>query len=205
MEYFAGFGAHWPYLALFLTLLFSGTGAPIPEEVAVVAAGILSAQGILDPIVAFFVCLSGAVLGDCLIYYLGHHFGKSVLREHRLWTHFITPEREAQMEEVIRLHGLKVLFMARFLVGIRAGLYLAAGVLRVPFRRFVITDAISAAVVVGIFFAISYRYGDRFAGWLRQIEVLLTIIVLATVAVAIVYFWQRYRRQKQKGEKPEEP
>ena len=98
---------------------------------------------------------------------------------------------------MIRRHGLKVFFLARFMVGIRAPVYLTAGVLRMSFRRFVLIDAFCATCVVGLFFGLSYAYGERVAGWIRDSEVGLTVLVaIAAVAVLGVFLWRRFRRKQ---------
>src|SRR5664280_3876813 len=108
------------YLAIILVLILTGSGLPLPEEVPIITAGILSANDTLDPLVAFFCCLFGAIVGDCVMYAIGYHFGRGVLCDHRWWARFITPEREADIEVKFRHHGLKVFFLARFLVGLRS-------------------------------------------------------------------------------------
>jgi len=183
-----------PYLAILATLLASGMGAPIPEEIVVVTAAVLSAHDKLNPLVAFAVCWAGALASDCILYGMGYFFGKNFLREHRLWTYVVTPEREQRMEDLIQRHGMKVLFSARFLVGVRAAIFLAAGIVRVPFRQFVMTDAISVTVVTLLFFSLSYYYGDSFVHWIRHAEVWLTIIVLLAAIGGGLFFWRRYRR-----------
>ena len=94
----------------------------------------------VEPLVALGCCLFGAVVGDM------HHvldripFRRGILRDHRWFARFVTPEREEQIEENFRLHGFKVFFLARFLVGIRSPVYLTAGILRVSFRRYFLID-----------------------------------------------------------------
>lgn len=183
------------YLAITIVLILTGSGLPIPEEVPIVAAGILSANGTLDPLAAFLCCLIGAIVGDCLMYFIGYHFGRGVLREHRWWARFVTPEREAQIEQEFRRHGLKVFLVARFLVGLRSPVYLTAGILRVSFKRFFLIDLFCATAVVGTFYGLTFFFGKDIAKWIGRGEVLLTIsVVIALVCIAI-YLWRRYRHR----------
>ena len=186
--------AHGSYLAIIFVLILTGTGLPIPEEVPIVAAGILSAHGQLHPWLAFAACLFGALAGDCVMYWIGFHFGRSVVREHPRWAHFVKPEREAQIEQMLQQHGLKVFFLARFLVGLRSPVYLSAGILRVPFRRFLLIDLFCATTVIGTFFGLSYVYGPTIAKWIRGAEITLTGVVLVAMAGVGIYFWRRHRR-----------
>jgi membrane protein DedA with SNARE-associated domain len=183
------------YLAITIVLILTGSGLPIPEEVPIVAAGILSANGTLDPLLAFFCCLFGAIAGDCVMYFIGYHFGRGVLREHRWWARFVTPEREAQIEAEFRRHGLKVFFVARFLVGLRTPVYLTAGILRVSFKRFFFIDLVCATAVVGTFFGVTYLFGHDIAKWVGRAEVMLSIATVVALVCIAVYLWHRYLRK----------
>jgi membrane protein DedA with SNARE-associated domain len=182
---------HGSYLLIMLVLVLAGGGLPLPEEVPVVAAGVLSSTGQMHPGLAFAACLAGALLGDCVMYAIGRHFGRRVVREHRLWARFVHPEREAQIEHMLQVHGLKVFFLARFLVGLRSPVYLAAGVLRVPFRRFLFFDLLCATAVIGTFFGLSYCFGHAIARWVRGAELLLTLAVVAAILGMGLYFWRK--------------
>jgi membrane protein DedA with SNARE-associated domain len=168
---------------------------PIPEEVPIIAAGVASSLGKLNPWAAFAACLVGALLGDCLIYALGYHFGYNLFR-HRRFAHLLHAENEARYERIIRQHEWKVLFLARFMVGIRAPVYLAAGILRMPFRRFLLIDLFCVMAVVGTFFGLSYAFGEWIATWVKRSELGLTIVVLAVALSAFGVFWWRRRRSR---------
>jgi membrane protein DedA with SNARE-associated domain len=186
---------HGSYLGIILFLVLTGCGLPIPEEVPVVTAGVLAAQGGLNPLGGFLACLIGALLGDSVIYAIGYHWGHSLLKVHPRFARFLHAEREAKFERMIQRHGIKVLFAARFMIGVRSPVYLSAGILRVPFRRFLLTDLFCATAVVGIFYWLTYAFGDHIARWLRQAELgLTTLIVVAILAVA-AFFYSRHRKR----------
>lgn len=188
---------HISYAGIVIALILTGTGLPIPEEVLIIVAGAASSQGALNPWLTFASCLVGALVGDLATYGIGHHFGRNVIREHPWFARFVTPERERQIELMIQQHGLKVFFLARFLVGLRSPMYLTAGILRVPFRRFVLVDAVCATTVIGVFFSLSYVFADQIQGWwrwIRQAEMALTIGVVAAIVGLVVFFYMRHRR-----------
>ncbi len=184
------------YLALITVLVLTGAGLPLPEEVPVVAAGVLSAHGHMEPWLALVSCLIGALGGDSVMYWIGHHFGRGFLWRHPGWSRLLHAEREEQIERIMSRHGLKVFFLARFLVGVRAPMYFTAGVLKVPFRRFLLMDLFCASIVIGIFFGLSYAYGEQIAKSIRDIEVVLTIVVAVTVAALAIFFWRRHCRKR---------
>jgi hypothetical protein len=138
------------------------------------------------------------LLGDCVMYAIGYHFGRSVLQEHRWFARFLTPQREARIEKMIQEHGIKMFLMARFMVGLRSPVYLTSGILRVPFRRFIFIDTICASIVIGIFFGLSYVFAPHIQmawQWIRGAEYTLTGLVIVAVAAG-VYWYVRKRRQR---------
>ena len=182
------------YLGILIFLILTGCGLPIPEEVPIVAAGIWSASGDLIPWLAFVTCVVGALIGDCVMYAIGHHFGHGLLKDHPRFARFLHAEREAKFEDLIRRHGLKVLLIARFMVGIRSPVYLSAGILRVGFRRFLLMDIFCASAVVGLFFGVSYLWGERIAHLVKTSEVALTVVIVLVVAIVGVVYMRRRRR-----------
>jgi len=191
---------HTSYLGIIVVLVLTGMGLPIPEEVPIIAAGIASSDGSLNVWRAFASCLIGAVLGDCMLYAIGYHFGHGLAKKHPRFAQLLHAEREAQIEEMLRKHGLKVFFLTRFMVGIRAPVYLTAGILRMSFRRFIVVDAICASAVVGLFFGLSYTFGDSIKSWIRNSEYLLTIVVVLVVVGLLLFFWRRARRAAKAAE-----
>lgn len=183
------------YLGIILFLVLTGCGLPIPEEVPIVLAGIFSAQGRMEPDLAFGSCLLGALLGDSLMYAIGYHFGHDLAAAHPKIGKFVGAEREEYFEQAISRHGFKIMLLARFMVGIRGPVYLAAGVMRMPFRRFLLWDLICATLVVGTFFGLSYSYGEQITDLIREAEMKLTLVVLVVLGI-VALWWMRRRRQK---------
>lgn len=184
-----------------VALLVAGVILPIPEELVVIAAGLAASYEQLNPWLAFGCCLGGALAGDCLLYAMGYHFGHGILRETRFFGRFLRPERELRVERMIRAHGLKVLFGARFLVGLRSTAYLAAGILRMPFRRFVLVDIFCATTVIGVVFTLSYAYAWRlgnlwgFFDMVRDAEVTVTVLIALAVVGIVLFYWRRHQQR----------
>jgi membrane protein DedA with SNARE-associated domain len=183
------------YLGIFVLMVLTGFGLPVPEEVFIIGAGILSARGDLRPEIAFATCLLGALVGDAVMYGLGRRFGHNLVRVHPKFAKFVGAEREEHFERAVERHGFKVLLLARFMVGVRAPVYLAAGVVRTPFWRFFLWDLVAATLVVSTFFSLAFYFGNEIAQWLREAEVLLTMVVLAVAVVAAFIALRRQRRR----------
>lgn len=192
------FFEHFSYAGISLLLILTGLGLPVPEEVIIIVAGVASSQGALDPWGAWAACFLGAMAGDTATYAVGRRFGHRLLRERTWFSRLITPARERQIEKMIQQHGIKVFVLARFMIGVRSAIYLTAGILRVPFRRFMLVNTSCAAVIISAFFGGSYLFGAQFEAWfqmLRRAELAFTVLVVAAIAGVGLYFIVRHRRR----------
>jgi membrane protein DedA with SNARE-associated domain len=183
------------YLGFFLFIAATGCGLPIPEEAAVVVAGVLSSQNQLDWRIAFAVCLAGAVVGDSFMYAIGYRWGHGIFTSHPRFAKLFASENEQQFQKAVEAHALKVMLLARFLVGVRAPVYVMTGVVRLPFRRFLIYDIISASLVVGVVFGLSYLFGEQVTDWVKHAEARATIVVLLIVIAVAGLLYYRNREQ----------
>jgi membrane protein DedA with SNARE-associated domain len=184
------------YLWVIIFLILTGCGLPIPEEVGIIAAGVWAADGAIVFWLGLLACLFGCIVGDSIMYAIGYRFGKSVLREHPMFAGFLTPERERHIEQLIRTRGAAVLFTSRFLVGVRGPVYLTAGILHFPYRRFLLIDLVCATVVVSLFYSLAWYYGQDIISWIRTAEEGITIAVIAAIILGGAFFWLHHRRSK---------
>ncbi|KZS72407.1 hypothetical protein A4G29_19570 [Mycobacterium kansasii] len=98
---------------------------------------------------------------------------------------------------MLQQHGLKVVLLVRFLLGMRTPLYLAIGALRMDFRRFLVCDVVCATLAVGIFFLLSYLGAGWISGLIHRSEWAGTVILLVAAAGAGLYYriWKRWHLQ----------
>src|SRR3954470_5417612 len=183
------------YIGFFLFIALTGCGLPIPEEAAIVVAGVLSSQNQLDWRIAFAVCLAGAVVGDSFMYAIGYRWGHGIFTSHPRFAKLFASENEQQFQKAVEAHALKVMLLARFLVGIRAPVYVMTGVVRLPFRRFLLYDFISASLVVSVVFGLSYVFGEHVSEWVRHAEIRATIIVVLVIITLVAIVYYRHREQ----------
>jgi membrane protein DedA with SNARE-associated domain len=160
-----------------------------------VVAGVLSAEGNLHPPTALAACLIGALLGDCVMYAIGYRWGDSLLSVHPLLAKLLKAKQEMRFEEAVEHHAFKVMLLSRFLVGVRGPVYLAAGAVRMPFRKFLLIDMFCASLVVVTCFWLAYTFGADVMDWIRDAELTATIAVLFVVILIGMYFYRRSRRK----------
>ena len=184
------------YPGVFLVLLATGLGLPIPEELPIVIAAMMARWEVMHWWGALLSCLGGALAGDMLVYGVGRHFGRRVLE----WPparRMLTPEREARVMEAYRRHGLKFVILARLVMGLRAATFLTAGLVRVPFLRFLLVDVAAVLLSVPLVFGLAYAIADSVAVALARVHEMQLWIGAAVLLVAagwLVVLWRRRRR-----------
>lgn len=179
---------HFTYAGIFLVLFVAGLGVPIPEELPIAAAAALASQGIVRWWIALPVCIVAVVAGDVVLYWVGHHWGERIL-EWRLVRRILTREREARLLDGYRRHGVKIVFTARHIMGLRAAAFLTAGIAKYPFWKFLAVDGGAAILSVPIGFGLAHvlteqllslaRNAHRWEHWLMLLGVLVVVGLLA--------------------------
>jgi membrane protein DedA with SNARE-associated domain len=177
-------------------LFVAGLGLPVPEELPIVASGALAHQEVVRWWVALPVCIVGVLAGDVVLYWVGHHWGERIL-EWRIVRRVLSREREAGLLDAYRRHGVKIVFLARHVTGVRAAAFLTAGIARLPFWKFLAVDGGAALIGVPIAFALAFLFTDQIQQIMadvHRVERWLLLLGLATLALAIgVVVWRRAR------------
>jgi membrane protein DedA with SNARE-associated domain len=187
----------FPAYALLFALLFScGIGAPINEDILLLAAAALTLQGVMDPIPLMIVSWFGLIAGDALTFHWGHRFGARMLR-HRWAARVIPPSRLESTQDTMRRYGPAYIFVVRFLPGIRTMLFFAAGSLKMPYRHMFLFDGLAAAIELPLLvYGVRYIGGrwQEITGWAQRSADVLTIGLLVLLVGAWIY--SRWRRAK---------
>jgi len=190
------FVARFTYAGVLAALLLGSLGVPIPEEMPIAAAGILSHEGLARWWLALPVCLLGVLSGDVVLYWTGRRWGERVLGW-RVVRWVLTAQRAEWLKEAYRQHAMKTVAMARHVVGLRAAAFLTAGMARVPFWKFILADAGAAALTVPFVFTLAYFFTDQIGAILADVHrverwlALIALIVLTGGVVVYVVRWNR--------------
>jgi membrane protein DedA with SNARE-associated domain len=187
IDFLLNFYGPTPYLIIFGILLACGLGLPIPEDITLFAAGVMVYYGVgtLGTMVA--VSMVGVILGDSIIFFLGHKFGRKLTKK---WIfHKLLPDdRLDAVGKKFRERGNKLLFAARFMPGLRAPIFFSAGTLHVPYRTFVFYDGGAAVVSVPAIIGAVYYFGDELDRVVRVIQRIehgiVAVIFAAILAIA---------------------
>jgi membrane protein DedA with SNARE-associated domain len=123
-----------------------------------VAAAIYAGWGRLNIVGVAAIAFIAAVLGDNIGYWIGARGGRKLVHRWGRYV-FLTPERLARAEGFFARRGGRVVIIARFIDGLRQFNGVIAGISAMPWRTFLLFNAIGAALWVGWWTTIAYLLG----------------------------------------------
>jgi membrane protein DedA with SNARE-associated domain len=190
--------AHNGYVAVFTALLLCGAGIPIPEDITLVAGGVIAGMGYANVHVMAVVTIAGVMIGDAAMFGLGHHFGEHMLRWRPIAL-LMPPRRYAKMQEKFERYGNRLMFFARFLPGMRTAVYITAGATRrVTFTRFLMLDGLAALISVPFWVYLGYFGANRrewLGMWIRRGQSSLWVLGGVVVITVLALWWYRRTRK----------
>jgi membrane protein DedA with SNARE-associated domain len=190
------FVEHWGYLGVFLGIIVTGLGFPMPEELPVVVGGGLAVHNQARWWIMLPVCIVGVIVGDSCLYLIGRMWGSRLVERPFFKKHFLTPERLASITENFHKYGIKILLFARLTPGIRAPIFLTAGITRLSWPHFLIADGIYAIPGVSLLFFLGYYFTDTMVSIVQEkAEVVKTVIILVVLVGGAGYFLYRFLRR----------
>ncbi|MCB0309376.1 MAG: DedA family protein, partial [Bdellovibrionales bacterium] len=188
--------AFWMIVAV---LIICGLGLPLPEEVPLFVAGYLAYTETVSLGKAIFFTTIAIVLGDSILFGIGHRFGPNIFKN-KLVKRFLTPKTLDKVNKYFHRYGNRVVFVARFVAGVRAPVFLMAGVLKMPYQRFLLLDGIAALISAPLIVWATYHFCHYFGGETDQAlkvvrsteKWILTCVILSVLSISFYL----YRRQK---------
>ncbi|MFF9405510.1 DedA family protein [Streptomyces anandii] len=196
--------SHYGYWAVGGVVFVEDFGIPAPGETILIAAGVYAGAGELNVMVVGAIAFAAAVAGDNIGYLIGHYGGRAFVHRWGRYV-FLTPERFEKAERFFARHGGKIVTVARFIEGLRQANGIIAGTSGMPWRRFIVFNALGAALWVGLWLTIAYVAGshintvyDEIIKYERYLFIALGLIAVALVVRHLLR--RRKRRASEDGD-----
>ncbi len=194
--FFSAYG----YIAVFLVLVACGFGIPIPEDITLIAGGVICGLSVRDGLsvhLMLVVSLSGVLIGDGTMFLLGRLLGPKV-KTIPLLKRIFTDKIYHKMQEKIHRYGNRILFFARFLPGLRAPIFITAGISRrVSYLKFLLMDGFAALISVPIWVYAGYYFAydlDNLIIWIKKSEgITISIVILVFVVIISRFFIKKIK------------
>jgi len=199
MGFLSGFDGFTALAFILGVLLVCGLGVPIPEDITLIAAGILAGLGKISLWGALIAGFIGVLLGDCILFFMGRIYGARVFQLPGFRKVFTESRIKTAREKVLK-NSKVICFTARFLPGLRAPIYLTAGMLGVKPAIFLLLDGFAALISVPIWVVLGWYLGENIDETIEIAQKLQVVILAGLVlAVAIYVVIRRKKRLSKKS------
>jgi len=201
--------ARYTYLGLFGILLLTGFGLPLPEEVPLLLAGYFAKHGTGKVGLLMLVGLAGALSADLIIFAATRKWRQHILQR-RFVRAMIRPRDLVRARRQFNRHGLKIVFVARWLPALRTAVCVTAGLMGISIWRFMLIDATAACITVPTSVGIGYlaaSHIDRLIVGVIRAEHLTAAALIGTILVVAAYRivrWRYFNNNGQNGNGPAE-
>jgi membrane protein DedA with SNARE-associated domain len=193
------------YPVLLGILVVASLGLPIPEDIPLIAAGVLlkTTPGVATWPGTVGVALLGIMSGDLVLYTLGRRWGRDVIT-HRSVNWLITPRLFEKAVDSFQRRGMWYCFFGRFFMGIRAVMCITAGATRYPYWKFFIADFCGALLSVPLFIGLGYAFADMLPtlrGYMANVEWVLLGLLGVGIALYVYFEIRKHRRMRAESER----
>jgi membrane protein DedA with SNARE-associated domain len=189
------------YLALGLIFL-EDFGIPVPGETVLIIAAVYAGTGRLSIWLVALIGFLAAILGDNVGFAIGHFGGRPLAERYGKYI-FLTPERLDKTTSFFDRHGGKVIVIARFVEGLRQANGIIAGITGMHWKKFVLFNALGAALWVAVWVSIGYFSGSHIDSIYRAATryelyfgILVGLLVLGFIGHR-VWRWRKERRGRE--------
>ena len=191
---------HYGLWAVLLFVLIEDFGIPVPGETILIAASVYAGTGRLNVVAVAAVGFIAAVTGDNIGFAIGHFGGRALALRWGRYV-FLTEERLDKAASFFDRHGAWIITVARFVEGLRQANGIVAGITGMRWLRFLVFNALGAALWVGTWVSVGYLAGSHIGSIYSYITrySYYALIVAGLVVVALIarHLLRRRRARQQ--------
>ncbi len=202
--------ALWVYFSVFSALVAAGFGAPIPEEVPTIWAGVwVGSNPDYGPFRWFIlpVCFVGVLISDVMLYGIGRLAGYPLL-EWKWVKRLLPPDKWRRTQQNFDRYGVKILLLIRWVPAIRSPMFISAGIMRLPLWRFIAADGVAAVFGHSLLFFLAFWFGDQFRKLIEraegQVNRVLPLVILLGISALAGFLLHHFLRHPVATGDPEE-
>jgi membrane protein DedA with SNARE-associated domain len=186
---------HYGYLAVVGLILLEDFGVPVPGETVLILAAVYAGTGRLNVFLVLVLGFCGAVIGDNIGFAIGHFGGRRLAERYGRYI-FLTPERLEKTTTFFERHGGKIIIIARFIEGLRQANGIIAGTTGMHWAKFLVFNAIGAALWVTVWTCIGYFSGSHINTIYDTATRYSTYLAIAFGVVAVALIARRVMRRR---------
>lgn len=184
-----------PWL-IFGLLLLAGFNIPVSEDGMLFISALLASKYPEYKVSLFIAVYAGAYLSDLICYWLGRILGPK-LYDIKFFKNMVSKDRVDKIHAFYEKYGIVTLIFGRFIpFGVRNGLFLTAGLGKMNFLKFSLSDLLACTISTIVFFNLYLKFGETVIDYVKKGNIVLFSVAL----ISILIFW--IIKKKNKGVRP---
>lgn len=172
--------------------------AILEGPIVTVIAGFLVSIGIMNPLAVYGIVVLGDAIGDTFYYALGYWGREFIMRHGRRFG--VTKEKMDKANDYFKENHGKALVLSKLVHGIGTTGLVAAGSLKISYRRFFTTCFLITMVQSAFFLILGIFFGGAYMQIARYLKEFAVIISAVALAVVVIIFYKRTNIKKNKGD-----
>ncbi len=216
MNIFSSLLSNLNYGTVFLLMLLESTVVPVPSELVVAPAAYHSAAGHLNIFLVVLFATLGADCGATINYLAGYYLGRPIIyrfANSRLGHLCLLNQKKVEHSEgYFNKHGMVATITGRLIPGIRHLISIPAGLSKMSYWKFLLYTTIGAGgwhlILAGLgWYLHSIVPEEHLNDKIMEYGEYIKIVIIALVAIALIYFvgkWYFGKRKQPHAEQPQQ-
>lgn len=176
------------FLTVFLASYVENIFPPIPGDTILIFGAYLVGRGDLSFTMAMATTLLGSVLGFMTLYVIGFRYGRGFMySKQQTW---FSPKSLKRVEVLFERWGYGVVFVNRFLAGLRSVVGLFSGIGKLNLVKVIILATLSSLLWNGTLLWLGSTIGENWEQigvYLRQYNTAVSIILVTIIAGFLIH------------------
>jgi len=184
--------ANYPVLVYGIIIIVSFVEGPI----LAVLCGVLYHLGLIYIVPVYFSLMAGDLIGDCFWYWIGYHFGHRFIE--RFGKYFSIHEKNVnKVSKIFHSHRDTILIVSKLTMGFGFALVtlVTAGLVKIPFRKYITLNATGQFVWTAILLSIGYLFGNVYTS-IDNIAGKISLVALFILLFAGLIGYGKFVRRK---------
>ncbi|MAW07600.1 MAG: alkaline phosphatase [Halobacteriovoraceae bacterium] len=180
------------HFIIFGLLLLAGFNIPVSEDGMLFVSALIASKYPENFYHLFFGVFLGAYFSDLICYTLGRYLGPKIWNI-QFFAKMVSRERVQQLSSFYEKYGVFTLIFGRFIpFGVRNGLFLTAGLGKMNFLKFALSDLLACTISCTLFFNLYYKFGETVIEYVKKGNV----VIFSIFSVLVLIFLLKKKKVK---------
>lgn len=177
-EWLIHFASAHHYIIYIIVIILAGIEGPILSMIF----GVLIKLGYFTFWPAYISLMLGDLLGDTIWYNVGRRYGHGFIKRFGKYVS-VTEESVEKVTDVFHRHKYKILFISKISNGLGLSMVtlLTAGMIKIPFLRYLLTNLTGQFIWSGILIGVGYFFSNLYIQvdtWMGRVSIIVSFLVL---------------------------